>query len=638
MNEYNKMFGNTLDSIGTEISYSDFNSISNGSKVDNKQTHPNSQTGGVLNFLFGDDSKKKGNITELIMRALKDGNYEAVDFLLKQSFEPDLSVLTKSGDNLLHVLTSAVGKSKNAGKALVQLVTNKANQASLNVSDKYGNTPLHIAVSKGLNDLAELMLANGAKRNNDKYDIVTDYDVAVTDRPESQFQVSTYQPVIVEIAEPMSSQTRSIFAKPSPSMDDKYINVEPDNGAINDIVRAFRTSSDTGIDTIKEFMRTDVASTVGAVRTVGTVGTAGTVGTVGAVSAVSAANTRGVRPESVDLVEGRSRTRLQEDIQPVRNAYPGQFDVSNPVSGVDVDVPTEEFIRHIAEKLAGNTQDIAHNLTNAKGGGDGKNKRKKITTSGRTTDLSETKKIKGKRFMRTFSEMSDNDNDLYDIHHKGPGHENAVLSASSDKNIFGKMSENEMRKIARSVINQKDKFHIEALDKVISHMPNKNDTIMAKAVKAIIYDEIKKSKPELTGLDKAAELLKAITQKKVDEVLKQKDVVKQISNLIETKQKEREQRPKDNNNKSNNNTDHKSDRKFDKKHRKDPNESGYNFESSASAIDSDSNDSNDIESTEVNFNNDPDYKHNTIHNQNDQYGGNYGKDRMVDNKYRKYIQ
>ena len=106
-------------------------------------------------------------------------------------------------------------------------------------------------------------------------------------------------------------------------------------------------------------------------------------------------------------------------------------------------------------------------------------------------------------------------------------------SEKSEKNDF-------MRRIARATNDQASKFHDEAIAKIKSLLPsNNNDEITAKAVKAIIYDEIKNTRKELTFLDKAAELLKAITKDKVADAISNKSRIKEIMKYIEDKQKTR---------------------------------------------------------------------------------------------------
>jgi len=138
-------------------------------------------------------------------------------------------------------------------------------------------------------------------------------------------------------------------------------------------------------------------------------------------------------------------------------------------------------------------------------------------------------RIVGKRNIIGFSELSDTFIDQDNLTHR----------ATSLSEMSGGMSDDEMHKISRATINQKNKFHEEAVEKIQALLPTK-DVPTAKAVKAIIYDEIKQTKQNLSGLDRAAELLKAVTKKKVEEVLKQKELIKKIIEHIENRNKERD--------------------------------------------------------------------------------------------------
>lgn len=94
-----------------------------------------------------------------------------------------------------------------------------------------------------------------------------------------------------------------------------------------------------------------------------------------------------------------------------------------------------------------------------------------------------------------------------------------------------------LSRLSRVVENKSSKYHDEALQKILSHLPDKTDLLLARAVKAIIYAEIKTEKPELGNLDKAMELLKSISSKKIKSVLKQEEQIQQIKKYITDKTK-----------------------------------------------------------------------------------------------------
>jgi hypothetical protein len=145
------------------------------------------------------------------------------------------------------------------------------------------------------------------------------------------------------------------------------------------------------------------------------------------------------------------------------------------------------------------TKIIGEQQSNIKGG---KGKKKKAT------------KNKGVRKMITFSDVLRDDG-------------NSMFGGDSDENRI----DDTMKNISRAAANQKDKLHTEAVEKILAHLPKK-DELLAKTVKALIYDEIKQAKPELSGLDKAAEMMKAISKKKVDDMLKKTDLINKVSKKI----------------------------------------------------------------------------------------------------------
>ena len=148
-----------------------------------------------------------------------------------------------------------------------------------------------------------------------------------------------------------------------------------------------------------------------------------------------------------------------------------------------------------------------------------------------------------------------NDDELYlNFSHYGEkNNEQKYSKLNSRINIFDfdfsddfddNTTNDEMRKISRAVQSQKDKLHEEATEKILSQLEKNEDIYMAKAIKAIMYNEIKRLHPELSGLDKIAELLKMITKNKIEEILKEKKLLKEISDHIKNKEKEYQNKEK----------------------------------------------------------------------------------------------
>jgi flagellar biosynthesis chaperone FliJ len=138
-----------------------------------------------------------------------------------------------------------------------------------------------------------------------------------------------------------------------------------------------------------------------------------------------------------------------------------------------------------------------------------------MTGGGKKQSKNTANRVVGNRNMKTYSELTE-----------------AI-------DMFGGNSEADelTTELARVVENKAGKYHEIALDKILTFLKDKNDMLLAKVVKAIIYGEIKTTKPELSNLDRAMETLNAITEKKVKQILKQKDKIEEIKQHIINKSK-----------------------------------------------------------------------------------------------------
>jgi hypothetical protein len=189
-------------------------------------------------------------------------------------------------------------------------------------------------------------------------------------------------------------------------------------------------------------------------------------------------------------------------------------------------INSEDFMNHIKQRL----QEIENPM---RGGAAKKSKKgKKAKTHAKVLA-----KISGHRNMATYSEM----NEFHEME--------------------GGLSESEtpLSELARAVDNETTKLHDKAVEKIeaiLKDMKVKGD-LLANAVKAVIYKKIIDSKPELSGLDRAAEMLKNITEANIKAILK--DDRKTIDDVIIPKLKEREARDKNAN--SNENSKDKKEKK-----------------------------------------------------------------------------
>jgi hypothetical protein len=172
---------------------------------------------------------------------------------------------------------------------------------------------------------------------------------------------------------------------------------------------------------------------------------------------------------------------------------------------------TDKFVDLMRTMMEGNNNMIGGN--------------KKITTKKTNANT-----ITGTRRMRTYSELTE----AYNIF---GGSENDDTDDADDAD--GADGNASSLLLERATMSKASKYHKQALEKIQSLLEDKTDIILAKAIKAIIYGEIKQSKPELSNLDKSMETNKMITQEKVNEILKKnKDRLNEILLYLKNKQQE----------------------------------------------------------------------------------------------------
>lgn len=140
----------------------------------------------------------------------------------------------------------------------------------------------------------------------------------------------------------------------------------------------------------------------------------------------------------------------------------------------------------------------------------------------KTTRAKKNGKVTGKRRMITYSEMS-----------FGGG---SSASATSDDDSDSETND-ALRDMARAVNNKASEAHTNAIVRIKEIMKLEDEE--ARAVKAILYDKIKKEKGELTNLDKAIELEKMASDESVLKTIK-KSAIKKMVELIKTKHSEKE--------------------------------------------------------------------------------------------------
>lgn len=127
------------------------------------------------------------------------------------------------------------------------------------------------------------------------------------------------------------------------------------------------------------------------------------------------------------------------------------------------------------------------------------------------------KPITGRRKMTTYSEVS--------------------FGGSSDENLSGTSEgvssdfERNLEQMARAVNNQASEAHANAVKRIKENLGLEDEE--ARAVKAILYDKVKKDHPEYSNADKAMELEKMASDKTILKEIKKTDIKKMAETIKE---------------------------------------------------------------------------------------------------------
>lgn len=588
MSRYNNKI---LDSIGTEVSYSAVSDMSESKNFLKKtiakpilQNMPDFQSGGFMNFLFGPNepgindnassTRSSRNMRNIpgpgeLMEALKNAwndNYARFNQIANETPTEniDINYTNVDKENILHVLVDGIAdlenkiqgeeRSRHSDYITLQNMKNMLgglidrNRDALNAPDKDGSTPFLRAVQKAkhtpaMSQIVGYMKKMGANitgvHRGKPYTIYTDYDDTSQHLPSGIF--STFKKIPIQIV-PSDNNQKPIFT-PQQSVGSVASTLDTDR-----FVKNWGARPSNYTETVQN-LRTEAQNTMKRVKSAAT-----------DMSDYNVHSNLDFNPnpnfkirseqllkeatEEAELIqkeadskikqiredtESKKRDvlnryhRMSEEAEKQRSAFENKgrgymedlreripSSITPTLSNASVD--DSAVVHALVTKIVGEQQQ--QQLSNAAApsdgsfkGGRGNNKRKTTKT---------VSKAMGTRKMIAFSELSEG---------------NDMFGGDSDMNRTDNRNDNAMKNISRAAANQKDKLHTEAVEKILSHLTKKDD-VLAKAVKALIYDEIKQAKPELSGLDKAAEMMKAISKKKVDEMLKKTDLIELVSKKI----------------------------------------------------------------------------------------------------------
>lgn len=526
-----RKYNNNIDSIGTEyspmsestegnplqgsIDYDDY--INQSEHIQKGGDNPISQmwnyvsgigeriSEGISETISGKEEEiidivNDKDLTAMIMKAIEEGKNETANFLLGYSFVPNMDYLNKKKQNLVHVLINAADRVPRAKDTLKKLIKLPNVRSALSMPDVNNIRPLYSALKNGLHDIAYTMAELGASRlaPTKGEEIHTDYSIESSEEPNTGRNIdieritnrSTESNRIPNTNSNTNSNTKprtksNIFAPPA-SLSEKI--------ASRPRFSDFETISGRDISTISPNILQQLFNS----RTPN----------VSDSSSMMPMSNMSTMPDMSTTPISRSRPM---PLGPRTDAFRSKQNDQGP------NINTDDLVNSLINDIMGDkNRNMSQNMSQSGGG------KKKIFEKQNKKYIST---VKEHRKMIGGSEINDT----------GADDMNGLFKRSKTSNG---MSENEMRKIARAAANQKTKLHDEALAKISALLKDK-DILTSRAVKAILYKEISDKHKEMTGLDKAAELLRIITDSKVDEALKRKDEVKAIVDYLTHKENER---------------------------------------------------------------------------------------------------
>lgn len=148
---YMQSSSNNIGTVGTENDKSseDFNELINKVKL----------LGGEMGGL------NNSTLDSLALMASKDGAFDVVSYLINKNLIKNLGIKDKEGFTILHYLIMNYSKINNADKILDMILGDPNIHSFINSQDNINkDTPLHLAVSYGLDNVAEKLIMKGADK------------------------------------------------------------------------------------------------------------------------------------------------------------------------------------------------------------------------------------------------------------------------------------------------------------------------------------------------------------------------------------------------------------------------------------------------------------------------------------------
>jgi hypothetical protein len=596
---------NNIDSIGSEIS------LSPSIATERSIVEDTNQTGGnFLNFLFGGVKNRDIGktitlsklLTQFLIEAIDEQNFDAASFLLKHSFVPDMNVKNDNDQNLLDLLLINQRKipyadimikqikSENRLSDITQIKRKKSNGAS--IVDQPKKSPQNTGIFEKHTDLHSNTNNQMIFDEIQKFFTYNPVSTELAGTVDDAGSENTSSPVEIKIR-PIGNDVYHIGRQvQSRGNDESHIGYQA-KPRVSPKYDAFQMEKQVSPKYDAFQMEKQVSPKYDALQMEKQVSPKENNGLPAEFrtflkenNGLSAEFRTLMKENSVYPIEFRKPMKGDDIFYAEDEETPSPDDDSQPVKKESSPKETE-LITELKKLLSSNnnngstlSKDANHNIqhapsatepdkalitalaerlgrldrldsSNKTGGGGGA---KQVVQSKKANQATVSPKIiasvSGTRKVLRFSELSD-----YDDNSIG-SEQNSIF------NMSGGTSDDEMNRISQAIKAQTRKLHSQAVDKIMTLMhpksknesmslmrtksKNNNESMTASAVKAVMYNEIKNGHPEMQTLDRVGELLKRINKKSIESTLakNKKEISKIVTYLKHKKNKNSMKRTK----------------------------------------------------------------------------------------------
>ena len=498
----------------------------------------------------------KVNASNLVLKAFSEKKPEIASFILINLGKDSVNIEDEDiyGRNILHYLV-IFNNYMSFQNLFMNLLENKSKlKKIINKQDKLGNTPLHYAVMFDLNNVADLLIKNGANsklKNNEGDYIQTDNDVdifdnmtikdisteTVTEGPKKYLRslvlINSKKPEVASLISSVSdisdlflsdrNQTEKMNMKNSINNSTNRENLTDVelNMALNKIVKSYsRPESDTfQLPTITQTQNSDKRQNSE---------------TLSFLKNIQQTTDKESRTDEVAM-------NFLQRLKDIKSTNPNkkneeEEDILIPVELTvfpHVGEPPSEYLEPTTATMINNFRNEQKNESRLFGG--------------------KKSKTKGKRKVYTFSEMSygepiTNDEEFKEANKKitdelfEDNEKSESESSESTKKLTSELSE-----MARNIEQQSTKIHERSIEKIAELMnldlKNPDDNKKARYYKAALWKMVKEKHPELSNYDRSVEMEKNITKETLKNI-NIKQVSDEIDKYFSEKVKTSEEKPK----------------------------------------------------------------------------------------------